>query len=423
MRKRDTWTDSCGLIRCVACGSTNTELCDSRRKSGTYNRQTRCIDCGDLRTVKLPRPTDAELYDARRRSDAYSLRNPTKLASVRAWWEANTHKGYTSASGARACSIELEMPYFIVCGLQRDAFSGDAAPPWRAAQAPAVDRAMLADDDDDEEGGELFGVVCEGCTLAYATRALPRPLCEDCAEDGEQAELEMPRDRVADAAAGRAAARQPRPPKRTRRYIIDDDGLFQPVREGEPLHVCPTCKATAHTHFELISSWGIRTNKRTGARSPQSLCTPCRTAHGRQRRKMQLTLVSDSSEQAAPPCAMKQGELDEIARRAVAALRNGEATVELVVQDDPKVTRALDADTMAAGRYPICADGPLGQILDINKVGNKASLRLCLNAIELRDWAVAQGAKILTAPPVISESAMSAYQNPPGLAELVGGRR
>jgi hypothetical protein len=275
MRKRDTWTSSEGLIHCVACGSTNTELCDARRKSGTYNRQTRCIDCGDLRTVKLPRPTDAELHDARRRSDAYSLRNPIKLASVRAWWEANAHKGYTSASGARACSIELEMPINTVRGLQRDAFfqsSQGEVPPWRFQSSQG------------EEAGQAETSQGEEVKPTLPT-------------DAE--EIKPIRDRVADAAAGRAAARQPRPPKKTRRYIIDDDGLFQPVKAGEPLHICPTCGAQAFIHYELLGGFGVR--NMGGVLRPQSLCRACRTAHGRSRRKMQLDLVDaieDAQQQA-----------------------------------------------------------------------------------------------------------------------------
>jgi hypothetical protein len=440
MRKRDTWTSSEGLIHCVACGSTNTELCDARRKSGTYNRQTRCIDCGDLRTVKLPRPTDAELHDARRRSDAYSLRNPIKLASVRAWWEANAHKGYTSASGARACSIELELPINTVRGLQRDAFLGGGAAPWKVAQPPAVDYAAQAaamQDDDDEEEDELDGVACDACTVDWAVTFQPRPLCADCAAEPAPApspssaastasdvEDEPRRDRVADAAAGRAAARQPRPPKKTRRYYLDDDGLFQPIKAGEPLHVCPTCGAQAFIHYELLGGFGVR-NMGGGVLRPQSLCRACRAAHGRRARQKQLTLLDASSEQAAPPRVMAQGELDEIARRAVAALRNGEATVELVVKDDPKVALALDADTVASALYPLCPSGPLGLIVSCDHKSDTGTLSLRFDAIDLRDWAVAQGAKIITAPPTPASEpqARSAYQNPPGLTELVGGRR
>ena len=145
------------------------------------------------------------------------------------------------------------MPINTVRGLQRDAFLGDEAPPWRfqPSQVEEVSDAPAS-----------------------------APLAE---------EDEPKRDRVADAAAGREAARQPRPPKRTRRYFIDDDGLFQPVREGEPLHICPTCGAQAFIHYELAAGFGIR--NMDGVLRPQSLCRACRTAHGRSRRKKQLDLV------------------------------------------------------------------------------------------------------------------------------------
>jgi hypothetical protein len=338
-----------------------------------------------------------------------ALSRADKIRAVVAWNLANKHLTFASRAAARACAEVFGAPINTVRGLFGAA---DRAEGW----CDCCGGIMLKVEGQCLECGTIRNLDCEGCPTGYATTEEPMPLCPDCSTPEPDAkEIKPIRDRAADAAAGRAAARQPRPPKRKRRYYVDDDGLFQPVKAGEPLHICPTCGAQAFIHYELAAGFGIR--NMGGVLRPQSLCRACRTNHARTRRKAQFDLVSDSVAQgAAPPRAMKQGELDEIARLAVVALRLGAATVDLTVKKDPKV--AFVADTATTALYPLCPEGPLGLIVTHDHEGG--TLRLRFDASALRDWAVSQGAKLIAEA---QTGELSAYQNPPGLAGLLGGMR
>lgn len=87
---------------------------------------------------------------------------------------------------------------------------------------------------------------------------------------------------------------------------------------------------------------------------------------------------------------MRRAELDEILRRCQAALDRGEPTVEVLVRDDPKVAATLDVADHVAGRYPLCAGGPLGRIIDCSPESSEGLLRLVYGRTTLARWAQQQ---------------------------------
>lgn len=202
-----------------------------------------------------------------------ALSRADKIRAVSDWNRANAHLPYASRAAARACAEHFGAPFNTVRGLffQSSRFQFTQG----------------------EEGAETICCGASGSTDTFQTSQGEEDETTLPADDEES----KPRDRAADAAAGREAARQPRPPKRKRRYYVDDDGLFQPVKAGEPLHICPTCGAQAFIHYELAAGFGIR--NMGGVLRPQSLCRACRTNHGRRARQKQLDIV-DAISNAAP---------------------------------------------------------------------------------------------------------------------------
>lgn len=183
-----------------------------------------------------------------------------RVAHLREWQTARWWEGVRRTAGVWAADYAEahDVPLNSARGWQREAWL-EQAPPWsRDFNPPCCARC-----------GARPGTC--SCT---APQTLPQspPQTDDFAG--------APRDRKADAAAGRAAAMLPRQTWR----IEERAGvaLFVATSPGHALHTCPRCGAQAHTHADLIAAFGARVDR--GQLRPQSLCKTCKNNHKHQRR-------------------------------------------------------------------------------------------------------------------------------------------